>query len=115
MINFLTILEIIVSILLVILVLIQAGDAGLSGVWSGGGETYHSKRGAEKIVFIATIVCASLFILIAAAILFINAAALPALTDPELDISSSEAEELFLDASAAADLTATPEAEVVTE
>ena len=114
MINFLIILEIIVAALLVVLVLIQSGDAGLAGVWTGGGETYHSKRGVEKIVFIATIVAAALFSFIAATILFLHAATLPPSEEPESS-DIIEGEELFLDASASADLLATPEAEVAAE
>ena len=67
--NILLVLEIIVSVILILLVLIQAGDAGLSGVWTGGGETYHSKRGVEKIVFVSTIISAVLFGVLAIAIL----------------------------------------------
>lgn len=68
--NVLLIAEVIISIVLIALILLQAGDAGgLSGVWQGGGETYSSKRGLEKIVFGATIVAAILFGLIAIIIL----------------------------------------------
>ncbi len=44
------------------LILLQSSKGGLGAAF-GGGETYHSKRGAERIVFLATIVTASLFLL----------------------------------------------------
>ena len=68
----LIIIEMIVSAILVGLILIQSGDAGIGGVWSGGGETYHAKRGVEKVVFIVTIIAAVIFILNAIAILFFS-------------------------------------------
>ena len=68
----LIIIEMIVAALLVGLVLIQSGDAGITSIWSGGGETYHAKRGVEKVVFILTIVMAVVFVLNAVAILFFS-------------------------------------------
>lgn len=65
----LLIIEIVVSVILIALILIQSGDAGLAGVWTGGGETFHAKRGVEKIVFVATIVSAVVFVGLALAIL----------------------------------------------
>lgn len=63
--KFLAISQIVVSIILVGLILLQAqGGTGLGGSWSGGGETYHTKRGVEKIVFYATIIFVALFILV---------------------------------------------------
>ena len=57
------IIQIIISLLLVGLILIQSKGKGLSFDFGGLGETYSSKRGVEKIVFIATIVLAGLFLL----------------------------------------------------
>jgi protein translocase SecG subunit len=54
----LTILQIIVSILLIISVLLQASEGGLSPVFGGGGEMYRSKRTVEKFLLFATIVLA---------------------------------------------------------
>jgi preprotein translocase subunit SecG len=63
--KFLAISQIVVSIILVGLILLQAqSGTGLGGSWSGGGETYHTRRGVEKIVFYATIIFVALFILI---------------------------------------------------
>lgn len=56
----LLILQIIFSIGIVITVLLQPEGTGLSSSWGGGG-TYHTKRGVEKIVFYATIALIVLF------------------------------------------------------
>ncbi|MBU0708758.1 preprotein translocase subunit SecG [Patescibacteria group bacterium] len=53
--------HIIFSILLIVLVLLQAPEKGLSGLFGGGGEIFHTKRGAEKLFFILTIVITTLF------------------------------------------------------
>lgn len=58
----LTILEVIVSVVLIVLVLIQERSSGLSGIFGGGGgAAYHTRRGAEKFIFWGTIVFAVLF------------------------------------------------------
>lgn len=55
--------QIIISVLLIGGVLLQQRGAGGSAVFGGGGAGYYTKRGFEKIVFIATIVLAVLFII----------------------------------------------------
>jgi len=47
--------------LLVLLILIQPKGVGLGQVFGGEGNVYRTKRGAEKIVYYATIVFAVLF------------------------------------------------------
>ncbi len=60
------ILQIIVSVLLIVLILIQERSSGLSGLFGGGGASpYETRRGLERIVFWATIVAAFLFALLA--------------------------------------------------
>lgn len=57
------IIQIIISVLLVVLILLQERSAGLSGIFGGeGGGFYHARRGAEKIIFWSTIVLASVFV-----------------------------------------------------
>lgn len=53
--------QIIISITLIVLVILQAKGTGLSGVF-GGSTNYHAKRGVEKSLFYATIVVAILFV-----------------------------------------------------
>ena len=52
-------------------ILLQSSSAGLGGAF-GGGEGFHVRRGSEKRLFQLTIVLATLFLLIAAAHLFIS-------------------------------------------
>ncbi|KUK79375.1 MAG: Preprotein translocase, SecG subunit [Microgenomates bacterium 39_7] len=59
--------QIIVSVLLVVLILLQAKGTGLGSTWGGGGETYHTRKGVEKIVFVTTIVGIFIFVLLSIA------------------------------------------------
>ena len=59
--TFYVILQLLVSVGLVSLILLQAKGQGL-GKSLGGTGSYHSKKGVEKIVHIATIVFAVLFL-----------------------------------------------------
>ncbi len=59
----LLILQIIFSIGIVVAVLLQPEGTGLGSVWSGGGDSYHTKRGVEKVLLYATIVMIALFTL----------------------------------------------------
>jgi len=40
--------NIVVGILIVILILIQGGGAGIGSAWGGSGETFQTRRGIEK-------------------------------------------------------------------
>lgn len=51
-----------VSIGLIALILLQSSQGGLGSAF-GGGDTYRTKRGAERVVFIATIIFAALFLI----------------------------------------------------
>lgn len=59
--NLLLIIQIVTSVILVTLILLQAKGVGLGRAWGGGGEFYKSKRGVEKLIFRATIIIASIF------------------------------------------------------
>ena len=62
----LTIAQIVVSIILIVLVLLQERSSGLSSVFGGDGNTpYQTRRGVEKIIFWATIGSAALFAILA--------------------------------------------------
>lgn len=67
-----SILQIIVSVALVVAILFQQRGGGGSAIFGGsGGGGYYTKRGFERIIFIATIVLAVLFILLSLINLFI--------------------------------------------
>lgn len=56
------ILQVLLSVTLITLIMIQSEGSGLGGSLFGGGEVYHSKRGIERTLFIFTIVVAVFFI-----------------------------------------------------
>ena len=59
--NIITTLQIVLPIVIIILILLQERSAGLSSLWGGdGGGFYQTRRGLERWVFLATIVCAVL-------------------------------------------------------
>ena len=61
-----TILEIttfITAILTVALILLQQRGASLGAGFGSSGELYTTRRGLEKSLFVATIVCAVIFVL----------------------------------------------------
>lgn len=61
--------QIFLSICITTAVLLQASGSGLGSTWSGGGETYHTKRGIEKVLYYATIVLIALFAINSIAVL----------------------------------------------
>jgi len=58
----LSIIQIVISLLLVASILFQSREGGLSTLFGGGGEVYRTKRGLERTIFIATIILAIAFI-----------------------------------------------------
>jgi preprotein translocase subunit SecG len=62
--------QIIIALLLMIAILMQNRGAGLGGVFGGSGGVYLTKRGLEKKLFIATIVLATIFILLSLGVFF---------------------------------------------
>jgi protein translocase SecG subunit len=63
----LNIAQIAIAALLVLGILLQQRGVGLSSAFGGEGGIYFKKRGAEKAIFITTVVLAALFILLAIA------------------------------------------------
>lgn len=66
-----TIIHIIVTLLLIGLILMQNSKGGLGSAF-GGGEGFRTRRGAERIVFTATIVVALLFLITSITNVFIR-------------------------------------------
>jgi preprotein translocase subunit SecG len=59
--TYLDIAIIILAVLLTTAILLQQRGSGLGGVFGGEGNTFSTRRGAERILFIFTIVAAVLF------------------------------------------------------
>lgn len=68
----LNIILIIVGTALTVAILIQNRSAGMSGAFGGGADGFHVRRGSEKTIFRITVILATLFLLTAAAHLFIR-------------------------------------------
>ena len=60
--SIINIFQVIVSVLLIITILLQAGGGGLSSTFGGGETGFQTRRGAEKTIFIATIVLVVIFL-----------------------------------------------------
>lgn len=60
--NYLTIAQIVVSVILMIAILLQSRGTGLGNTFGGEGNVYRTKRGVEKALFRATIVFAAIFL-----------------------------------------------------
>jgi len=58
---FISLAQIIVSIVLIILILLQERSSGLSVIFGGESEFYAKRRGLERLIFITTIVLAIIF------------------------------------------------------
>ncbi len=66
----LTIIQIVVSVALAGLILLQAKGVGLGRTM--GPVAYHSKRGVENLVFRLTIILSCIFVALAVAVQFIS-------------------------------------------
>lgn len=55
-------IHIVVSVTLISLILLQSSKGGFGG-GVGGGEFYRTKRGAERVVFNATIIFSVIFLI----------------------------------------------------
>lgn len=65
------ILQIVASVLLVIAILLQARGTGLGGVFGGEGMIFRTKRGVEKILHIASIILAAIFLGLSLVLIFV--------------------------------------------
>ena len=58
----LTIVQIVFAVILMAGILIQQRGSGLSGAFGGENNVYSTRRGAEKFIFVSTIVSAVIFL-----------------------------------------------------
>ena len=72
--TYLPYIQIILSVILVGLILLQHSDASAGAAFGGDslGSTGHTRRGPEKFVFMTTVVVAILFVISAVVTLFLK-------------------------------------------
>ena len=70
--SILVIVNIAISILIIGLILMQGRGAGLGSAWGGGGETFQTRRGIEKVTLRITVACIILFFIISVVSFFIK-------------------------------------------
>jgi len=70
--NIVLILNIVVSLIIIGLILMQGKGAGLGSAWGGAGEMFQTRRGVEKIVLKATIAVVVIFFAISVYNLFLK-------------------------------------------
>jgi preprotein translocase subunit SecG len=68
----LIIANIIVSAFIVISILLQGRGAGLGGAWGGGGETFQTRRGLEKLMMRLTVIFVVAFFSISVSLFLIR-------------------------------------------
>ena len=63
--NYLTLAQIVVAVILIVLILLQQRGTALGSAFGQEGGFYATRRGIQQKIFIATIVCGVLFIVLA--------------------------------------------------
>ena len=64
--NYLNLAQIIVSVTLILVIILQARGSGFGGALGGSSSFFRTRRGAEKTLFQLTIVLVVVFILMSA-------------------------------------------------
>lgn len=59
-----TAIEIIISVLIIVVIIVQSRGSASGMAFGGQGETYRSKKGIEKVLFYTTIILAAFFALV---------------------------------------------------
>lgn len=64
--NILLVAQVVLAVFVTVAILLQAQHGtGFGSTWKGGGETYHTRRGLEKVIFYFTIIAVVCFIAVA--------------------------------------------------
>lgn len=64
MLKLLSIIEYVVSVLIIASVILQHRGTGLGGAFASSGNAYRSKRGVEKLLFNSTIIFAVVLVVV---------------------------------------------------
>jgi len=70
--NIFLLVNIILSVVIVILIIIQGKGGGLGSAWGGRGELFQTRRGIEKVTLRLTIALIILFFIVSVANLFVK-------------------------------------------
>jgi len=70
--NILMISQAVISTLMGLIILIQGKDEGLSATFQANQSFQSTRRGADRVIFITTVVLATLFIVNAALFIFVK-------------------------------------------
>lgn len=70
--NFLLILNIVLSVLIIVFILVQGKGAGLGSAWGGGGEMFQTRRGMEKVILRLTMAFIIIFLVVSLINLFVK-------------------------------------------
>lgn len=70
--KFITIAQIVVSILLTIAILLQNRGSGLSSAFGGDFGGYYTKRGMEKFLFYVSVFLGTIFIILAIIMIWLS-------------------------------------------
>lgn len=70
--NTLLLVQIILAVSLISCIVLQPQGTGLGSTFGTSGESYHTRRGLEKVVFVASIVLTALFAANAIALLVLQ-------------------------------------------
>lgn len=65
--NVVNLFQIVVALALIGSVLLQAKGQGLGNIFGGGGETYRTRRGVERVLFRGTIALMVTFVILSIA------------------------------------------------
>ncbi len=71
----LQIIQIIISVAMITIILLQGSNSGVGSVFGGGGGVSRTRRGAEKLLYQATIGLAIAFFLVAILVVVLPSAA----------------------------------------
>lgn len=69
---YLAIIQVVLAVFLVTAILLQQRGTSLGGAFGGEGNVYRTRRGAERVLFIATIVIAVAFLATAVAAIVVS-------------------------------------------
>jgi len=70
--TYLSVAQIVLSVVLILAILLQVRGGGLGGIFGQPGSVYRTKRGVEKTLFQLTIVLVILFIIISIVMLKVS-------------------------------------------